>query len=88
VVAFTTGPDAEIHVFDGRTSGKIVLPRGPLDFGWDPIFEPDEGKGKTYAEMSIQEKNAISHRSRSFAKLRSYLSENASSIKSEIAGGK
>jgi inosine triphosphate pyrophosphatase len=74
IVAFTTGvADSEIHIFDGRTNGKIVPPRGPLEFGWDPIFEPDEGNGKTYAEMSQDEKNAISHRGRSFAKFRSFL---------------
>lgn len=73
VTAFTTGPGEDIHVFDGRTDGKIVRPRGPLDFGWDPVFEPLEGKGKTYAEMTKDEKNAISHRARSFAKLRAFL---------------
>jgi ribokinase/non-canonical purine NTP pyrophosphatase (RdgB/HAM1 family) len=84
IVAFTTGPGAEVHVFDGRTNGRIVLPRGPLDFGWDPIFEPDEGGGKTYAEMAKEEKNAISHRFRSFMKLRSYLLDNTDSITSSI----
>lgn len=39
---------------DGRTPGKIVPARGPLDFGWDPVFEPDEGGGKTYAEQVRQ----------------------------------
>jgi inosine triphosphate pyrophosphatase len=84
VVAFTTGPGAEVQVFDGRTNGKIVQPRGPLDFGWDPIFEPDEGKGKTYAEMTKEDKNAISHRFRSFTKLRSHLLDNTASIKAAI----
>ncbi|CAB9517341.1 Inosine triphosphate pyrophosphatase [Seminavis robusta] len=74
VAAFTMGPGEEIHVFDGRTDGKIVSARGKLDFGWDPIFEPHEGGGKTYAEMENEEKNAISHRGRSFAKLKGYLS--------------
>ena len=31
----------EIHVFEGRTNGQIVEPRGPRDFGWDPCFQPD-----------------------------------------------
>jgi ribokinase/non-canonical purine NTP pyrophosphatase (RdgB/HAM1 family) len=73
IVAYTTGPDEGVHVFDGRTSGKIVSPRGSLDFGWDPIFEPDEGEGKTYAEMSKDFKNSISHRGRSFEKFRAFL---------------
>ena len=73
VVAFCSGPGKEPVVFDGRTTGIIVPARGELAFGWDPIFEPDEGQGKTYAEMSKDEKDAISHRSRAFAKLRDYL---------------
>jgi inosine triphosphate pyrophosphatase len=77
VVAFTSGPDADVKVFDGRTHGTIVRPRGSLDFGWDPIFEPDEGEGKTYAEMDKSFKNSISHRGRAFAKLRTYLIEQA-----------
>jgi inosine triphosphate pyrophosphatase len=71
-VAFCSGPGHEPVVFDGRTSGKIVPPRGPVDFGWDPIFEPNEGEGKTYAEMTKDEKDSISHRSRAFQQLRDY----------------
>ena len=73
VVAFLPGPGEAPVLFDGRTNGKIVMPRGSLDFGWDPIFEPDEGNGKTYAEMSKDEKDAISHRSRAFQQLSGYL---------------
>jgi inosine triphosphate pyrophosphatase len=73
VVAFSPGPGHDPVLFDGRTTGKIVLPRGKLDFGWDPIFEPDEGGGKTYAEMSIEAKSSISHRSRALAQTREYL---------------
>jgi len=73
IVAFTTGPGKKVHVFEGKTDGLIVLPRGSHDFGWDPIFEPIESYGKTYAEMSKEEKNVISHRSRSFRKFQSYL---------------
>ena len=42
----------------------------------DPIFEPVEGEGKTYAEMSKEDKNKISHRGRSFAKFKTFLLEN------------
>jgi len=79
IIAFTTGPDQKVHTFDGRTRGKIVKARGPLNFGWDPIFEPDSddgGCGKTYAEMEKEEKNLISQRSRSFAKFLPFLIEN------------
>mmetsp|Transcript_32966 Transcript_32966/g.36748 ORF Transcript_32966/g.36748 Transcript_32966/m.36748 type:complete len:591 (+) Transcript_32966:37-1809(+) len=73
IVAYTTGPDEEIFVFSGRTDGKIVTARGPTDFGWDPVFEPHEGNGKTYAEMNKDFKNSISHRGRSFEKFRTFL---------------
>eukprot|EP00571_Detonula_confervacea_P004752 CAMPEP_0172313434 /NCGR_PEP_ID=MMETSP1058-20130122/20163_1 /TAXON_ID=83371 /ORGANISM="Detonula confervacea, Strain CCMP 353" /LENGTH=646 /DNA_ID=CAMNT_0013027081 /DNA_START=23 /DNA_END=1959 /DNA_ORIENTATION=- len=66
VVAFCAGPGKEVFTFDGRTQGKIVRPRGSLDFGWDPIFEPDEGNGLTYAEMTGAQKDSMSHRKRAF----------------------
>ena len=80
VMAFTTGPGKPIELFDGRTDGCIVQPRGSLDFGWDPVFQPEEGKGLTYAEMSKEEKNEISHRARSMAKLQAYLHSHADEI--------
>ena len=75
IVAYTTGPGKEVHVFDGRTNGKIVAARGPTDFGWDPVFEPNEGEGKTYAEMTKEFKNRISHRGRSFEKFKAFLAK-------------
>ena len=47
-------------------------PRGPLDFGWDPIFQPD-GFTETYAELEPPVKNSISHRYRAIAALRGFL---------------
>uniref|UniRef100_A0A7S2P1E9 Inosine triphosphate pyrophosphatase n=1 Tax=Leptocylindrus danicus TaxID=163516 RepID=A0A7S2P1E9_9STRA len=76
IVAFCPKPGAEVVLFDGRINGKIVPARGILAFGWDPIFEPDEAGGKTFAEMEKTEKDAISHRCRAFALLREYLREN------------
>jgi len=76
VVAFCPGPGQDPVVFDGRTTGKIVSPRGKKNFGWDPIFEPDQqpsDEKRTYAEMSSEEKDAISHRSRAFQQLRDYI---------------
>ena len=84
VVAFCPGPGDEPAIFDGRTRGKIVMPRGKLDFGWDPIFEPDEGKGKTYAEMSKEEKDSISHRSRAFGQLRKYLDNSRAEVLAQM----
>ena len=70
------GPDYEPLAFVGRTEGRIVPARGPHEFGWDPIFEP-EGFSETYAEMDKAVKNTISHRYRSLDQLRSYLLSHA-----------
>ena len=74
--AYSPGPGQEPILFEGRTEGRIVPARGPTHFGWDPIFEPVESDGKTFAEMQGNEKNLISHRYRALEKLRLYLSEN------------
>jgi len=79
IFAFTTGPGEEVHVFDGRLPGKIVPARGSLDFGWDPVFEPD-GYTQTYGEMSKQLKTSISHRTLSLEKLQSWLVQHADSV--------
>ena len=85
VFALSAGPGCEVRVFDGRTEGTIVPARGPLDFGWDPVFQPDEGGGKTYAELSKPDKNAISHRHRSLAALGSWLANEQEKFREEVA---
>jgi inosine triphosphate pyrophosphatase len=60
-----------IELFEGRCEGTIVMPRGEKYFGWDPIFQP-KGYEKTFAEMTRDEKNRISHRSRALEKLMSH----------------
>jgi inosine triphosphate pyrophosphatase len=85
IFALSAGPGAEVRVFDGRTNGVIVPARGPTDFGWDPVFEPTESGGLTYAEMAKADKNAISHRYRALNDLREWLIENADTFASEIA---
>lgn len=44
--AYSSGPGAEVILFEGRTDGRIVPARGDAKFGWDPIFEAEE-TGKT-----------------------------------------
>lgn len=61
-----------IKFFEGVISGQVVLPRGETNFGWDIIFEPD-GFTKTFAQMTIEEKNKISHRRLAFEKLKNFL---------------
>ncbi|KAJ5373597.1 Ham1-like protein [Penicillium concentricum] len=70
--AFCRGPGEEPIVFQGRTEGTIVRPRGPAKFGWDAIFEYN---GKTYAEMDKDEKNEVSHRGKALVKLQHWLAE-------------
>lgn len=62
-----------VHYFEGRVDGKIVLPRGDTRFGWDPIFEPS-GSNQTFAEMTPEEKNSISHRRLALEKFAEFLS--------------
>ncbi|XP_020080970.1 inosine triphosphate pyrophosphatase-like, partial [Ananas comosus] len=71
IFSLALGPTSEPITFVGKTEGKIVPPRGPADFGWDPIFEPD-GYEQTYAEMPKEEKNKISHRSKALAMVKAH----------------
>ncbi len=59
--------------FKGEVEGYITFePKGENGFGYDPVFEIPE-KGKTFAELSMEEKNEISHRNIAFKKLAEYL---------------
>lgn len=61
-------PDAEL--FEGAVAGHIAqVPSGKGGFGYDPIFVPDEGDGRTFAAMELAEKNQLSHRARAVARL-------------------
>lgn len=63
-------------LFEGIVNGKIIHEkRGKKGFGYDPVFLP-EGKDLTFAEMSLDEKNKISHRAKAFKKLREFLLNN------------
>lgn len=69
----TLDSGSEYLQFTGILRGSISMePRGSSGFGYDPIFVP-EGAVKTLAEMSLEEKNAISHRSIATGKLISYI---------------
>ena len=63
----------EVHFFEGIVKGNIINERkGREGFGYDPVFMP-EGFSKTFAEMSADEKNSISHRGRAVARLVAFL---------------
>ena len=67
-------PDGFEVVVRGVVEGHVpVVPRGTGGFGYDPIFVPDEGDGRTFGEMSAAEKHALSHRGRAFRALAAHL---------------
>ena len=62
VIAFAT-PEMQPVCFVGKVHGNLSFEeRGTSGFGYDPIFEPLEGEGRTFAEMTTEEKNMLSHR--------------------------
>lgn len=69
-VALACFPGGREVVAHGVVEGTIAAARrGSGGFGYDPVFVPDGGDGRTYAEMSSAEKNAHSHRARAFRAL-------------------
>jgi XTP/dITP diphosphohydrolase len=68
-------PDGSEWVVEGRCEGKLVdVPRGSGGFGYDPAFVPSEGDGvRTMAELTPDEKHAISHRGVAIAALQNLL---------------
>lgn len=66
-------PDGHEEIFEGLAPGHLVWPpRGVQGHGYDPIFVPD-GHDSTYAEMTPEQKNAISHRADAFRKFEAVL---------------
>ena len=71
-IALRIGKD--VTLFEGIVSGNILTERhGTGGFGYDSVFAPVEADGRSFAEMSADEKNAISHRGRATAALINYL---------------
>lgn len=67
-------PDGRETVVRGTVEGRIAAaPVGDGGFGYDPLFVPDEGDGRTFAEMTPDEKHALSHRSRALHALLPHL---------------
>jgi XTP/dITP diphosphohydrolase len=63
-------PDGHTEGFEGEARGLWVWPpRGDRGFGYDPMFEPDDGGGQTFGEMEPERKHASNHRARAFALL-------------------
>jgi XTP/dITP diphosphohydrolase len=75
-VALVRWPDGREVAATGAVEGVITTgPRGERGFGYDPIFEPLEGDGRTFAELLPMEKHALSHRGRAFRALAAELAK-------------
>jgi XTP/dITP diphosphohydrolase len=69
-VAIVVWPDGREVVAEGVCDGTIApAERGERGFGYDPVFVPVDGDGRTFAEMSEADKHALSHRGRAFRAL-------------------
>lgn len=69
-------PDGRELVVRGTVEGRVALePLGTGGFGYDPIMVPDEGDGRSFAEMTAAEKHDLSHRGRAFRALAGRLTE-------------
>ncbi|MFO0699779.1 MAG: XTP/dITP diphosphatase [Nitrospira sp.] len=74
-VAALAFPSGDIHVTQGSLEGAIAEhPIGDRGFGYDPVFFVQEF-GKSLAQLTIEEKNCISHRAKAFAKMRAWLEQ-------------
>ncbi len=75
-VAAVAYPDDSWFVVDGELHGTIApAPRGTNGFGYDPIFIADDAHGKTLAELTPEQKHALSHRGNAFRALFEALAE-------------
>jgi XTP/dITP diphosphohydrolase len=69
-VALARFPEGREVVAEGVVEGVIAEePRGVGGFGYDPVFLPEGGDGRTFAEMTSEQKNSLSHRALAFARL-------------------
>lgn len=75
-IAIVLFPDGRELVAEGVVRGTISHERaGEVGFGYDPVFIPNDGDGRSFAEMSSDEKHAISHRGRALRSLREMAAE-------------
>jgi XTP/dITP diphosphohydrolase len=75
VTVLTFHQNGQFYQFEGEIRGEIVLsPRGSHGFGYDPLFQP-ENESRTFAEMTLSEKNLIAHRARALHKFKTFADE-------------
>ena len=86
-VALVAFPDGSEVWAEGVLSGAIAAEgRGTNGFGYDPVFVPDGGDGRTFAEMRPEEKDAVSHRGRAFRALAAELARRLKESSPSAAG--
>ena len=86
-VALVAFPDGSEVWAEGVLSGTIAAEgRGTNGFGYDPVFVPDGGDGRTFAEMRPEEKDAVSHRGRAFRALAGALARRLEEPSPSVAG--
>jgi XTP/dITP diphosphohydrolase len=74
VTVLTFHHQGQFEQFEGEVLGEITMePRGEQGFGYDPVFQP-QGHTRTFAEMSMAEKNQLAHRARALQKFKAFLS--------------
>jgi len=74
----------DAHEFSGEVAGTIAAaPIGRGGFGYDPVFVPSEGDGRTFAEMTLAEKNLLSHRARAVTGLVAFLNSSQNGLRLE-----
>jgi XTP/dITP diphosphohydrolase len=74
VIALYFQPYDETYIFEGMVEGKLARTiRGRGGFGFDPIFIPAELPNRTFAELTVEEKNSVSHRGKAWKKLVDFL---------------
>ena len=67
-------PHDKIYIFEGKVYGTVSKDiRGDKGFGFDPIFIPHDKPDKTFAELTMEEKNRLSHRAKALTKLIEFL---------------
>ena len=77
IIALYFKPLKKVFLFEGNIKGKVserIIGKG--GFGFDPIFFPDAIPNKTFAELSTEEKNNVSHRGQTVKQLINFLKEN------------
>ena len=78
--------EAGVHHFDGVCEGSITRePRGEGGFGYDALFVPDDGDGRTFAEMTAEEKDALSHRGRALGAFAAWLAARQGPVAGDAA---